>query len=101
VYALTFIVSSALAAVAGSLLAPLTSVYPTLGLDINLDAFVVVIAGGLGNFRGAAAIAVGLGVAESLGSIWLRGAAVQLLVFGLVIALLVVRAQRQRALVRL
>ena len=101
VYALAFVVSAGLAAVAGSLLVPLTSVYPTVGLDINLSAFIVVIAGGLGNFRGAAAIAVGLGVAESLGSIWLRGEAVQLLVFGLVIALLVVRSQRQRAMVRL
>jgi branched-chain amino acid transport system permease protein len=101
VYALTFVVSAALAAVAGSLLVPLISVYPTVGLDINLSAFIVVIAGGLGNFRGAAAIAVGLGVIESLGSIWIRGEAVQLLVFGLVIVLLVARSQRQRALVRL
>jgi branched-chain amino acid transport system permease protein len=101
VYAVAFVVSAGLAAVAGSLLVPLTSVYPTVGLDINLSAFIVVIAGGLGNFRGAAVIAVGLGVAESLGSIWLRGEAVQLAVFGLVIALLVVRAQRQRVLVRL
>jgi branched-chain amino acid transport system permease protein len=101
VYALTFVVSAGLAAVAGSLLLPLTSVYPTVGLDINLSAFIVVIAGGLGNFRGAAMIAVGLGVVESLGSILIKGEAVQLLVFGLVIALLVVRSQRQRALVRL
>jgi branched-chain amino acid transport system permease protein len=101
VYGLAFVVSAGLAAVAGSLLAPLTSVYPTVGLDITLNAFIVVIAGGLGNFRGAAAIAVGLGVAESLGSLWIRGQAVQLLVFGLVIALLVARSQRGRALVRL
>jgi branched-chain amino acid transport system permease protein len=101
VYALAFVVSSGLAAVAGSLLAPLTSVYPTVGLDINLNAFIVVIAGGLGNLRGAAVIALGLGLVESLGSIWIPGQAVQLLVFALVILLLVARSQRQRALVRL
>jgi branched-chain amino acid transport system permease protein len=101
VYALTFVISAGLAAVAGSLLAPLSSVYPTLGLDINLNAFIVVIAGGLGNFRGAAIIALGLGVAESLGSIWIRGQAVQVLIFALVILLLIVRAQRQQRLVRL
>jgi branched-chain amino acid transport system permease protein len=101
VYALAFVVSSGLAAVAGSLLAPLVSVYPTVGLDINLNAFIVVIAGGLGNFRGAAAIAIGLGVVESLGSIWIRGQAVQLLVFALVILLLVVRSRGQGVLVRL
>jgi len=81
VYALAFVVSLGLAAVAGSLLAPLTSVYPTVGLDINLNAFIVVIAGGLGNFRGAAILALGLGVVESLGSI--------------------VRSRRQQVLVRL
>jgi branched-chain amino acid transport system permease protein len=101
VYALAFVLSCGLAAVAGSLLAPLTSVYPTVGLDVNLSAFIVVIAGGLGNFRGAAVIALGLGVAESLGSIWIPGVAVQLVVFALVIVLLIVRSQRQRVLVRL
>ncbi len=101
VYALAFVVSLGLAAVAGSLLAPLTSVYPTVGLDTNLNAFIVVIAGGLGNFRGAAAIALGLGVVQSLGSIVIPGQAVQLVVFALVILLLIVRSQRQRVLVRL
>jgi branched-chain amino acid transport system permease protein len=101
VYASAFVISLGLAAVAGSLLAPLTSVYPTVGLDINLNAFIVVIAGGLGNFRGAAILALGLGVVESLGSIWIPGQQVQLLVFALVIVLLIVRSQRQQVLVRL
>jgi branched-chain amino acid transport system permease protein len=101
VYALAFVISLGLAAVAGSLLAPLNSVYPTVGLDINLNAFIVVIAGGLGNFRGAALIALGLGIVESLGSIWIPGQAVQLLVFALVIVLLIVRSQRAGVLVRL
>ncbi|HLH70516.1 MAG TPA: branched-chain amino acid ABC transporter permease [Candidatus Dormibacteraeota bacterium] len=101
VYALAFVISAGLAAVAGSLLAPLVSVYPTVGLDTNLNAFIVVIAGGLGNFRGAALIALGLGVVESLGSIWIRGEAVQILIFALVILLLVLRSRRQLVLVRL
>src|SRR5205814_921391 len=67
IYAVAFVVSAALAAVAGSLLVPLTGVYPTVGLDITLNAFIVVIAGGLGNFRGAALIALGLGVGASCG----------------------------------
>jgi branched-chain amino acid transport system permease protein len=94
VYALAFIVSSGLAAVAGSLLVPLSAVYPTVGLDINLNAFVVVIAGGLGNFRGAAVIAVALGVVQSLGALWLPGEAVHLLIFALVILLLIARSRR-------
>jgi branched-chain amino acid transport system permease protein len=101
VYALAFVVSLGLAAVAGSLLAPVTAVYPTVGLDTNLNAFIVVIAGGLGNFRGAAAIALGLGIVRSLGAIVIPGDGVQLVVFALVILLLIVRSQRQRGLVRL
>jgi len=101
VYAMTFVISLGLAAVAGSLLAPLVSVYPTVGLDINLNAFIVVIAGGLGNFRGAALIALALGIIEALGAIVIPGQAVQLVVFGFVIVLLIVRSQRQRVLVRL
>jgi branched-chain amino acid transport system permease protein len=101
VYAVAFVVSTGLAAIAGCLLVPLTSVYPTVGLDINLNAFIVVIAGGLGNFRGAALIALGLGVAESLGSIVVPGTAVQIIVFALVIVLVIARSQRQRVAVRL
>ena len=101
VYAVAFVVSSALAAVAGALLVPLTGIYPTVGLDISLNAFIVVIAGGLGNFRGAAAIALVLGVVESLASIWVRAEAVRVLVFLLVIGLLMLRSRQQGALVRL
>ena len=101
VYMLAFIVSSALAGVAGSLLVPLTGVYPTVGLDVTVSSFIVVIAGGLGNFRGAALIALGLGVVESVGAIWVRAQAVQIIVFALVILLLIVRSRRQSVLVRL
>ena len=101
IYAVAFVVSAALAAGAGSLLVPLTGVYPTVGLDITLNAFIVVIAGGLGNFRGAALIALGLGVAESLGSIFIPGAGVQVAVFALVILLVIGRARLRPVTVRL
>lgn len=101
VYLLAFVVSSGLAGIAGSLLVPLTGIYPTVGLDVTVSSFIVVIAGGLGNFRGAALIALGLGVVESVGAIWVRAQAVQIIVFALVILLLIVRSRRQSVLVRL
>jgi branched-chain amino acid transport system permease protein len=101
VYALAFIVSLGLAAVAGSLLAPLYGADPNIGLATNINAFIVVIAGGLGNFRGAAVLALGLGVVNALGAIVIPGQAVTLVVIGLVIALLIVRSRRQSVLVRL
>jgi branched-subunit amino acid ABC-type transport system permease component len=101
VYALAFIASSALAGIAGSLLVPVTSVYPTVGADVILQAFIVVVAGGLGNFRGAALVAFLLGEVQALGSIVVRPVDVELVLFALVIVLLIVRSRRQSALVRL
>jgi branched-subunit amino acid ABC-type transport system permease component len=101
VYIAAFIVSSGLAALAGGLLLPLTSVYPTVGADVILNAFIVVVAGGLGNFRGAAIISILVGELQSLGSLVLKPSVLEVLLFVLVILLLMYRARRQNALVRL
>ena len=53
VYALTFAFGVALAALSGVLLAPIYSVFPTMGKDFILMAFAVVIVGGLGSIKGA------------------------------------------------
>ena len=95
VYALAFVVSAALAGLAGALLVPLTGVHPAIGLDVTLNAFVVVIAGGAGNVRGAAIIALLLGVLESLAALALPAQAIQLLVSASVITLLAVRSRRR------
>lgn len=101
VYLLAFIASAALAGIAGGLLAPVVSVYPTVGNDVILNAFIVVVAGGMGNFRGAAAVAILLGEVQALGSIQVRPVTVQLFTLGLVILLLIVRSRRQSVLARL
>jgi branched-subunit amino acid ABC-type transport system permease component len=101
VYVLAFIVSSALAGIAGSLLVPVTSLSPTVGNDVILKAFIVVVAGGLGNFRGAALVALLVGEVEALGSIVVRPVEVELVLFAMVIVLLIVRSRRQSAVVRL
>src|SRR5260370_966273 len=56
VYLLAFVLSAGLAGVAGALLAPVVSVYTTVGSDVIINAFIVVVAGGVGNFRGAAQV---------------------------------------------
>ena len=63
---LVFGTATALAASAGSLLAPLTSLNPALGTSYMIRAIVVVIAGGLGNPVGVLVMGYGLGVVESL-----------------------------------
>ncbi|WP_439888393.1 branched-chain amino acid ABC transporter permease [Pseudomonas sp. MBLB4123] len=62
VYTLVFAAGTALTAFAGMIAAPLSSVYPGMGNQILIIAFVVVVIGGLGSIRGAffAALLVGL-----------------------------------------
>jgi branched-chain amino acid transport system permease protein len=103
VYILAFMVSAGLAAMAGGLLLPLQSVYPTIGSDVIQNAFIIVVAGGLGNFRGAAIVALAVGEFNALGQLIpnVKPSVLTLILFGLVILLLMVRAQRQHSLVRL
>jgi branched-chain amino acid transport system permease protein len=97
VYFLAFVLSAGLAGVAGALLAPVVSVYTTVGSDVILNAFIVVVAGGMGNFRGAALVALLLGEVEAVGSIWFRPVEVQVFALFLVIAILVYRARGKPA----
>ncbi|MCL5075211.1 MAG: branched-chain amino acid ABC transporter permease [Chloroflexi bacterium] len=68
IYGLTFAIGAGLAAAAGALLGPLFLVFPTMGELAAMKAFAVVIMAGLGNFPGAIAAGLILGVAESLGA---------------------------------
>lgn len=101
VYILALAVSSGLSALAGGLLLPLNSVNPTVGGSVILTAFIIVVAGGLGNFRGAAIVSILVGEVQSLGSLVVKPSVLQVLLFGLVILLLIVRSRREHLLVRL
>ncbi len=68
-----FILGSALAAIAGAAVAPMRTVYPQMGIDIIIDAFVVVIIGGLGSIRGTVIGALILGQAIQMGAVLLTG----------------------------
>src|SRR5436190_2032742 len=61
----TFFIGSGLAGVAGVCITLLGPVGPTLGLGYIIDAFLVVIVGGLGQLRGAILAAIALGMANS------------------------------------
>ncbi|MDN3519508.1 urea ABC transporter permease subunit UrtB [Aquisalimonas lutea] len=65
VYALTFAYGAGLAAVAGALVTPLVSVTPTMGTSFVVDAFLVVIVGGVGSVLGSAASALMIGEASA------------------------------------
>jgi len=62
-----FGLGSALAAVAGVILGAMTSLYPQMGLAFVIDAFIVIVIGGLGSFKGAIVGSLVLGQVQSFG----------------------------------
>lgn len=62
---LTFFIGSGLAGVAGVALTLIGSTGPTLGTNYIVDAFLVVVAGGVGNIWGSVLAAFGLGILQS------------------------------------
>jgi len=91
VFTLTFAGSAALAALAGLLLAPVFTVYPQMGVEMILLAFIVVILGGMGSLGGSVVAAFVIGVAQSLFSLWMNPQRVAIAIFGIMIVVLIVR----------
>ena len=91
VFTLTFAASGALAALAGLLLAPVFTVYPQMGVEMILLAFIVVILGGMGSMGGSVVAAFVIGVAQSLFSLWMNPQRVAIAIFGIMILVLIVR----------
>lgn len=81
---------TALAGLAGIVAAPFLSLSPSMSGDIIIDSFVVVVIGGLGSLGGAFIAAMGLGIIQALGAVWLPGISA-LLPFILMIAILIWR----------
>ena len=91
VFTLTFAGSAALAALAGLLLAPIFTVYPQMGVELILLAFIVVILGGMGSLGGSVVAALVIGVLQSLLALWMNPQRVAIAVFGIMILVLIVR----------
>ncbi|WP_101297137.1 branched-chain amino acid ABC transporter permease [Halegenticoccus soli] len=90
VYAITLGCSAALAGLAGVLLAPLFTVYPSVGWYPFLLAFVVVMVGGLGSVRGTLIAAMGLAIVRSVSTIWVAAESAMVLLFAIMIAVLLI-----------
>ena len=91
VFTLTFAGSAALAATAGLLLAPVFTVYPQMGVEMILLAFIVVILGGMGSLGGSVVAAFVIGIAQSLLTLWMNPQRVAIAIFGIMIVVLIVR----------
>ncbi|MFC7201485.1 branched-chain amino acid ABC transporter permease [Halospeciosus flavus] len=91
-YTGVFFVGSALAGIGGALAAPLGAVTPSMGNQVIINAFVVVVIGGLGSFSGAFVGAYAIGLLIALGSMVVSGAG-QLFPFLAMIAVLVFKPE--------
>lgn len=91
-FTLLFAIGSGLAAIAAVLAGPIMSVSPRMGDDIILWAFVIVIIGGLGSFKGAVVAGMVVGLIHGLGGVFLGQGSV-LLTFAILIVILIVRPE--------
>jgi branched-chain amino acid transport system permease protein len=69
VYRLVFALGVALAAFAGMIAAPVSSVYPGMGTQVLIICFVVVVVGGIGSIWGALGAALLIGLADTFGKV--------------------------------
>ena len=89
-FALVFLCGSALAGLAGALSGPVRAVTPSMGVEIIIEAFAVVVIGGLGSMRGALVGALVVGVLRSV-AISVYPEIEMLLIYLIVIAVLLLR----------
>jgi branched-chain amino acid transport system permease protein len=74
-YRVVFAAGVALAAFAGMVAAPVSSVYPGMGQSVLIICFVVVVIGGIGSIRGALVAALLIGFVDTFGKVLLPSAA--------------------------
>jgi branched-chain amino acid transport system permease protein len=90
---LAFALAVGLASAAGSLVSLIATVTPGVGHEWVLDAFVVVVLGGMGSISGAVAAALIIGLLHSVGSFYLDDTWARIIVYGLLYATLLIRPQ--------
>jgi branched-chain amino acid transport system permease protein len=73
-YRVVFAAGVAIAALAGMVAAPVSSVYPGMGNQVLIICFVVVVIGGIGSIKGALVAALLIGVVDTFGKVFLPSA---------------------------
>ena len=96
VYALTFAVAAACAGVAGGLISTIQAITPTAGEPYTLQAFVVVVLGGLGRVGATVVGGLVFGLVETLGQTMVPGLGAgwaNAIAFAILVLVLLVRPQ--------
>lgn len=90
---LTFFIGSGLAGIAGVALTLVGPIGPTMGTNLIVDAFLVVVVGGIGELRGTVIVAFALGVLQSMLEYSTTVSVAKVLVFLAIVAFLQWRPQ--------
>jgi branched-chain amino acid transport system permease protein len=93
IYGICFGIGAACVGAAGALLVPLMPAKATMGAPYTMVSFVIVILGGMGSLVGALIGGLIVGVAESLGTVFLPSSMKQVVSFTIMIVILLFRPQ--------
>src|SRR6478609_3597118 len=88
---LTFIIASALAGMAGAMLAPVLVLTPSAGTSVIVKAFAIMISGGFGNVEGTILAGLIVGLIESYTTQYLDPGLIDIVVFGLLLVMLAIK----------
>lgn len=89
----TFFVGSGLAGIGGVAVSLISGTNPNLGTTYIISAFLVVVAGGLGQLRGTVIAAFAVGIVTAYLTDWSSSSMAQVVTFGLVVVFLQLRPQ--------
>lgn len=88
---LMFLIGMAVAGVAGGLVGPIFSVYPTMGIELIGLLFVIAIVGGLGSIGGVVIAGITIAMTRSISSIFVSGNISEILAYCVLLGILLVR----------
>ncbi len=88
---LVFGLGTGIAGIAGVLAGPILSVDPNMSFELLMILFVVIILGGLGSLMGTVVSGIIIGTVIAFGTALFSGMVAKILVFGFMIAILIVR----------
>jgi branched-chain amino acid transport system permease protein len=91
VYALAFGMGVACVGAAGAILVPIFQIYPSIGLNFVLTAFVVVVLGGMGSVSGAIVGGLIVGLVEALSGYFIAPTVKEVVYYVIFLGILLVR----------
>jgi len=89
IYTFIFALGSWMAGLAGVLIVPMTTVSQGMGASILIEAFAVVVIGGMGSIGGAFIASILIGMINSFGLLWVPGIAIAFIFIAMAVVLVV------------